>query len=149
MVYDLWQIDLADLAKFSRFNNGSRYLLTCIDVFSKHAWVEPIVNKKAPTVLEAFKKIIESGRKPIRIQADQGSEFLNKDFKTYLNSEGIFFYYVNSELKASVVERFNRTIKEKIFKYFTLSNTSSILTYYSLLLMHITRLTIELLRWHL
>jgi hypothetical protein len=51
---DLWQIDLADLQKISKFNDNNRYLVTCIDVFSKFAWVVPIKNKKSDTVLEAF-----------------------------------------------------------------------------------------------
>jgi hypothetical protein len=64
-----------------------------------------------------------SGRKPNFLQSDQGTEFLNSKFKEYLSEIDVGFYYVNSELKASVIERFNRTIKEKIYKYFTLKNT--------------------------
>jgi hypothetical protein len=121
---DLWQIDLADLQKISKFNDNNRYLVTCIDVFSKFAWVVPIKNKKSDTVLEAFKFIVNSsGRKPTFLQSDQGTEFLNSKFKEYLSEIDVGFYYVNSELKASVIERFNRTIKEKIYKYFTLKNT--------------------------
>lgn len=121
---DLWQIDLADLQKISKYNDNNRYLVTCIDVFSKFAWVVPIKNKKSDTVLEAFKFIINSsGRKPNFLQSDQGTEFLNSKFKEYLSEIDVGFYYVNSELKASVIERFNRTIKEKIYKYFTLKNT--------------------------
>ena len=121
---DLWQIDLADLQKISKFNDYNRYLVTCIDVFSKFAWVVPIKNKKSDTVLEAFKFIVNSsGRKPNFLQSDQGTEFLNSKFKEYLSEIDVGFYYVNSELKASVIERFNRTIKEKIYKYFTLKNT--------------------------
>jgi transposase InsO family protein len=121
---DLWQIDLADMQNISKYNDNFRYLVTCIDVFSKFAWVIPIKNKQAKSVLEAFKIIIEnSSRKPNNLQSDQGTEFLNKEFKEYLEEIGVGHYYVNSELKASVVERFNRTIKEKIYRYFTYKNT--------------------------
>ena len=72
---DLWQIDLADLQKISKYNDNNRYLVTCIDVFSKFAWVVPIKNKKSDTVLEAFKFIINSsGRKSNFLQSDQGTE---------------------------------------------------------------------------
>ena len=125
---DLWQIDLADVQNISRFN---RYLLTCIDVFSKYAWVIPLKNKKADTVLEAFKQIIlSSERKPNKVQFDKGTEFVNSKFKNYFWENEIQFYSVNSELKASVVERFNRTIKEKMYRYFTLKNT---LSYFNIL----------------
>jgi transposase InsO family protein len=117
---DLWQIDLADMQNISKYNDNFRYLVTCIDVFSKFAWVIPIKNKQAKSVLEAFKIIIEnSSRKPNNLQSDQGTEFLNKEFKEYLEEIDVGHYYVNSELKACVVERFSRTIKEKIYRYFT------------------------------
>ena len=87
-------------------------------------------NQKSETVLEAFKSIIASSkRKPNFLQSDQGTEFLNSQFKEYLSEIDFGFYYVNSELKASVIERFNRTIKEKIYKYFTLKNTKRFLSH--------------------
>ena len=122
---DLWQIDLADLQIISKSNDNHRYLLTCIDVFSKYAFVVPVKNKTSEVVLNAFKNIISSsGRKPNNVQSDQGTEFVNLQFKKYLNEIDTGFYQVNSELKASVVERFNRTIKEKIYRYLTLKNTN-------------------------
>ena len=73
---DLWQIDLADMQSLAKYNANYKYLVTCIDVFSKFGWVIPIKNKKADTVLTAFKIIIEkSKRKPNDLQSDQGTEF--------------------------------------------------------------------------
>ena len=57
----LWQLDLVDLQKFSKFNKGFKYLLTCIDVFSKHAWVRPLKTKEGNSVLNAFKRNIKRG----------------------------------------------------------------------------------------
>ena len=59
-----WQIDLADMQKF---NDGYRYLLVCIDVFSKYAWVVPLKNKTGPSLVNAFKVILSSVRKPEKI----------------------------------------------------------------------------------
>ena len=115
----LWQIDLVDMKKYSRLNKGIKYLFTCIDVFSKYAWVVPMKSKDGKSCLLAFKKILESGRKPEKIQSDAGKEFLNKSFKELLNKQDISLYTVASELKASVVERFNRTFKEKMWRNFT------------------------------
>ncbi len=64
-----------------------------------------------------------SGRKSDFLQSDQGTKFLKSKFKEYLSEIDFGYYYVNSKLKATVIERFNRTIKEKIYKYFTLKNT--------------------------
>ena len=76
----LWQLDLVDLQKFSKLNKGFKYLLTCIDVFSKHAWVRPLKTKEGNSVLNAFKEILKEGRVPQKIQTDEGKEFLNKMF---------------------------------------------------------------------
>ena len=107
------------MQKFAKINKGYKYLLTCIDVFSKYAWVIPIKSKGGNSVFMAFREILEDGRKPEKIQSDEGKEFINSYFKNFLNKENITFYIVNSELKASVVERFNRTLKEKMWRNFT------------------------------
>ena len=116
---DTWQIDLIDMRVFKKENNNISYILTIIDVFSKYAWGRMIENKQADTVMIAFKSVIEkSKRQPKKIHADDGNEFKG-EFKKYLNSKNIKLYLTYSGLKASIVERFKRTIKEKIWRYFT------------------------------
>jgi hypothetical protein len=119
---DIWQIDLVDVAKIAKDNDNFKFLLVCIDSFSKYAWVVPLINKKGKSVLDAL-EIILKNRQPIKIQADQGKEFFNKDCEKFLNKLNIKLYYLNSEMKASIVERFNRTLKEKLWRYFTFKNT--------------------------
>jgi len=120
---DLFQIDLVDLSSLASFNNGMRYLLTCIDVFSKRAWAVPVRRKSARDVAEAFEKILTE-EKCNMVQSDKGTEFLNLTFQSMLNRHNIKFYTSeNEDLKAAVVERFNRTLKEKMFRYFTYKNT--------------------------
>ena len=70
-----WQMDLADMQSMQKFNNGYRYLLICIDVFSKYAWVVPLKNKTGPLLVEAFKIILANGRKPEKIMMDQAQSF--------------------------------------------------------------------------
>ena len=122
-IEDLYQIDLADVSSLSTFNGGMRYLLTCIDVFSKRAWAVPVRTKSARDVADAFEKIL-SERKCNMVQSDKGTEFLNSTFQSMLQRHGIHFYTSeNEDLKASVVERFNRTLKTKMYRYFTHVNT--------------------------
>lgn len=120
-----WQADLADMQGLSRFNAGIRYLLTVIDVFSKFAWVIPTKDKSAKAMLDAFKRLfVESApRKPERIQTDKGKEFLNHEVKTYLHDQGVELFQTNSDTKAAVVERFNRTLKTRIFTRFSAKGT--------------------------
>ena len=125
-----FQADLVDVQNLSRFNKGYKYLLTCVDIFSKHAWVVPLKTKQGQELVKAFQTILSSGRKPNKLQTDQGTEFLNRVFQKFLRENNIDFFTVNSGLKASVVERFNRTFKNKMYKYFTAKNT---LTYIDVL----------------
>ena len=115
-----WQADLVDLAKLSSYNKGFKYLLTCIDVLSRYAWVVPLKDKTGKTLKDAFQVIFKSGRRPIRLQTDKGTEFTNRVFQKFLKEHDVhFFTTYNEETKASIVERFNRTLKTKMWKYFT------------------------------
>ena len=125
-----FQADLVDVQNLSRYNKGYKYLLTCIDIFSKYTWVVPLKTKQGQELVKAFQTILSSGRKPNKLQTDQGTEFLNRVFQKFLRENNIDFFTVNSGLKASVVERFNRTFKNKMYKYFTAKNT---LTYIDVL----------------
>lgn len=120
-----WQADLADLQKYSKDNNNYRYLLCVIDVFSKYAWVIPIKNKTGQILIEAFESILKkSNRIPKSLQTDKGSEFKNKYFQKFLKEKNIHFFTTeNPETKASIVERFQRTLKAKMWKYFTHKKT--------------------------
>ena len=120
---DEWQMDLADVQSLKQHNDGYRYLLVCIDIFSKYAWIVPIKSKSGPALVEAFKVILSSGRKPQKIMTDQGTEFYNKTFQTLLNNEGIQLFNTFNETKASVVERVIRTFKSKMWRYFTAKKT--------------------------
>ena len=120
---ELWQMDLADMQTMAAENDGYRYLLVCIDVFSKYLWVIPLKAKTGPALVTAFKKILESGRKPEKIQTDQGIEFFNKHFKELMKKEEIHLYNTYNETKASVVERVIRTLKTRMWRYFTAKKT--------------------------
>ncbi|XP_066573823.1 uncharacterized protein LOC136763608 [Amia ocellicauda] len=110
-----WQADLVEMGQFSKFNNGMKYILTCIDVLSKYACAVPLKNKMGQQVCAAFKRIFTQGCVPKKLQTDQGKEFLNHGFQSLLKQYQIVHFLTNSKVKASVVERFNRTIKLKMW----------------------------------
>ena len=105
-------------------NKGYRYILTCIDIFSKFAWVIPTKDKTGLSMIHAFRKNFKTRRKPKKLQTDKGTEYTNNIFQKFLKRENVHFYTSeNDEIKASIVERFNRTLKNKMYKYFTASKT--------------------------
>ena len=116
----IWAADLVEMQAFSKFNCGVRYLLTVFDVFSKYGWMLPLKDKTGKSVADALKEIFKiSKRKPEKLWADKGREFFNKHVKEF----GVELYSTENKKKSSVVERWNRTMKEKMFKYFTTNNT--------------------------
>ena len=120
---DQWQADLVEMQDKSKENKGYRYILTCIDVFSKYAWALPLKSKTGEAVTKAFKQMIKKGRKPLYLQTDNGAEFYNNKVQRFLKTNGIYHFSTYNETKASVVERFNRTLKSKMYRYFTAKNT--------------------------
>lgn len=117
-----WQADLVEMQHFARVNKGYRYLLTVIDIFSRYAWAVPIKDKTAATLVRAFKTLFKqsNGRVPRLLQTDQGLEFENRQVRNYLTREhGIEQFSIKSPHKAAMVERFNRTLKNRMWRAFT------------------------------
>jgi hypothetical protein len=116
-----WQCDLCDFRELRSQNPGVLYALTCIDIFSKFAWVELCANKTSDEVANKFELILKRSPKiPHRVQTDMGKEFLGSSFQKLMQKYGIkFFTAPNPDTKACVVERFNRTLKQKVFRIFT------------------------------
>ena len=115
----IWGADLVDLQAFAKDNDGYRYLLCVIDIFSKYGWIVPLKDKSGKSVTDAFEKIFRQGRTPLKLWVDKGKEFYNKDVKAL----GVELYSTENEEKSSVIERWNRTMKERMFKYFTANST--------------------------
>jgi transposase InsO family protein len=124
-----WQSDLCDMQALEKKNRGYNYILTVIDVLSKYAWAEPIKKKKPENLVEAFRKILkESDRKPSRLFTDRGTEFLGRPFREFLEEQGIHqLYSHNDTVKASVAERYNRTLKTRLWKFFSYANSKKYL----------------------
>lgn len=120
-----WAADLIEVINIAKYNKGYRYLLTVVDVFSKYALVEPVKSKTGQAVKEAFEEISKQGRTPVNLQTDDGKEFYNKTFQGLMSRKGIRHFSTSGDTKASVVERFNRTLKQRLYRYFTVKNTLS------------------------
>ncbi|XP_074596488.1 uncharacterized protein LOC141851639 [Brevipalpus obovatus] len=120
-----WQADLVDMQEFKAKNNGNGYILTIVDLFSKYAWAIPIKNKGSKPVAAAFHKLFKTGgRIPNKLQTDRGTEFLNREVQSVFDEFDVHhFTAINPKTKCSAVERFNRTLKSKMFKFFTARGT--------------------------
>ena len=102
---------------YSTDNDDVRYLLAVIDIFSKYGWLVPLKDKSDKSVAAAFRKILTE-RKPKLVWVDKGLGIYNKDVKQLVD-----IYSTENEEKSAVVERWNRTMKEHMFKYFSANST--------------------------
>lgn len=120
---DIWEADLLVMSQYSKQNQGFKYILNVIDCFSKYAWGVALKTKTGKEVSEAFESILKSngGRKPRLLHVDQGKEFVNATFKKVLKKYDIEMYHTLSEVKAGMVERFNRTVNEKLKLHFEMN----------------------------
>lgn len=118
---DLWQADLVEMGAYADQNKGYRYLLTVIDTFSKFGWAVALKDKTASSVSDAMQMIFAKHKRiPKNLQTDDGKEFFNiTHFSKLMKKHNINHYSTFSVLKASIVERFNRTIKSAMWKQFS------------------------------
>jgi len=118
-----WQADLVEMREFSDFNDNYNYLLCVIDCYSKFAWCQKFKTKTGVEIKKAFEKILNNVRTPDKIQYDKCNEFYNEKVKNLFKEKDIEYFSTDSDKKASIVERFNRTLKTTMWKYFTTHET--------------------------
>lgn len=119
-----YQCDLMDTQNIKKENDMYAYVLLCIDIFSKMAYARPLKNKTSTCVIPALKSIFEEAGLCKQIQTDKGSEFLNRRVQDFLRSKNIkHFTSQNENIKCAIVERLIRTIRDKLGRYFTYSNS--------------------------
>ena len=120
---DQFQCDLIDIKRYKDHNQSFQYILTVIDVFSKYGWARALKSKEGAEVAKHL-KVILTERKCRAMQSDKGKEFYNVNVERLLKSKGItHFSTENDDIKAACVERFNRTIQNKLHRWFTKSRT--------------------------
>ena len=115
------QADLIEMIKYSKINNGFKYILAVIDTFSKFAWVRAIKSKNAKDVSSAMNDILLKILPPPKnLQTDQGKEFYNKEFNALMKIYKIKHYSVYTTIKCAIVERFIKSYKNLLYKQFSL-----------------------------
>jgi hypothetical protein len=114
---ELFQADVVFFTDMENQNSGFKYLFTCIDCFSKMAWVYPLKKNDCDSIMTSFKDILNvCGQKPERLNSDRGSELICKKFAIFLKNEKIHHYLSYSLRKCPIIERFNLTIQTLLYK---------------------------------
>ena len=112
--------NFADLQVISTFSKEFRFLLCATDIYSKYAWVIPLLDKKRYYDYHCFLNILdESVHKPNKICIDNGKEFYNTSMKSLLGKNDIEMFSTHNDGKPVVADRFIKTLKNKIYKHMT------------------------------
>ena len=121
---DVLAIDLAEMASFSKDNRSFKYIFCAIDTFSKKGYAVPLLDKTAKRCLEALKKVLsQSDYRVYNICVDNGSEF-KASFEKFCNKKSIKLYRVQGHQKNAIAERFIRTLKEKLWRFFRMKGVT-------------------------
>ena len=115
---------MASFIAYADENDGYKYLLVVIDIFSRYEWVQPLKDKCSNEVVKAFNKILTEGRKPKCLCTDAGQEFTNNSFQEYLKTKNIIYFTTHSEKQANYVEHFIKTLKSKLYRYMVEKNSA-------------------------
>ena len=122
-INEIHSTDLVDMTQYSKINKGYKYIFTNIDVFSKIAYTYPIKSKKIQDIKPCFEKIFKNN-KPKFIWSDKEPAFFSKEMQQFFKDNNVKIYHTNSHLKAVVIERFNRSLRELMMKHFTKNNNT-------------------------
>lgn len=118
------QADLADMSIYAQDNNGYKFIFVLIDCFSKYLWTHPLKDKSGITCAAAIENIFNTSRRvPKNLHTDLGREFYNKNFQSVMKKYNINHYSTYTIKKAFMAERVIRTIKEQLYKLFSLNGS--------------------------
>ena len=122
--FNTYQMDIVDYRSFEYQNNRYRYILTIIDCFTRYAYAIPLKLKDAENTSKAVLEFLNQlNTVPKFIYSDAGLEFTNNLVQHIFKERGIMHFILRHAHKASIVERFNRTLKTALQMHFTASGS--------------------------
>ena len=126
----------ADTFFLKQHSKAKVKFVALINVETRKGYVYHVTDLKKKTIIEIFNQWVDAlqGKEqyPSVISTDLGSEFNSKDFYSWLEKKNIRLFYINkSDYKTSyataIVDRFIRTVKEKLERYQKLNDSKSII----------------------
>ena len=115
--------DLADMQLLKKENDNYAYFLCAVDAYNRMFYAVPVKSKRSLDMLHAMEKLFESFS-PKLLVTDRGVEFKNRECQKFLKDKNIHHFSTHSELKAMLAERAIRTIKGRLYKYFSHNSTN-------------------------
>ena len=116
-------LDLVDMGKYKNKNKGYYWILMAVKILSRYAFTIPVYRKDRKNMTKAVELLLDNfktrfGKSPDVAQFDEGKEFYNVGVRDLLKSHNVDYFSTKPDKKAAIVERFNRTLKTMMWKYF-------------------------------
>ena len=119
-----FQIDLTFFPRYKLKNDNYYVLFTAININTRFAYAYYTKTKDSKEILDVMKRFKDDCLEIDTITTDKGSEFMNSFFGDYCDEQNIeAFYCKNDSHKLGIINRFHRTLKEKLLKYMTANDT--------------------------
>ena len=123
--FETQRVDLGVFPNLSKHNHGYQYILVGVDVMSRLMFGVPLKTKSAEEIKRGFEELFKQTPKlPMRVYSDRGKEFMSSHIKEYFKEKGVEkIESFGGDTKAAVAERALRTIKGRVYRYFSEKNT--------------------------
>ena len=119
-----FQIDLTFFPRYKKQNSEIYVLFTAININSRYAYAYYSKRKDTEAVLNMMKQFKKDAIEINSITTDEGTEFKNAVFLEYCKNQEIEIYFCKSDShKLGIVNRFHRTLKDKLLKHFNANDT--------------------------
>ena len=111
------------MGKYASKNKGYQWILTAVEILSRYAFTVPVYRKDTKNMTKAVNLLLDNfktrfGKYSNVTQFDEGKEFYNVGVRDILRSHNVNYFSSHSDKKAAIVERFNRTLKTMMWRYF-------------------------------
>lgn len=123
-INDQMDSDLMDMSKWSKYNSGIKYLMICIDLFSRKAFVYALKTKTSEEVIQGFKKAFQVMGHYRNLRTDPGGEYKSLKLAKFMSENKVnHFFTYNETIKANYAERFIRSLRNLISRYLIENHT--------------------------
>lgn len=119
-----FQIDLTFFPRYKKYNKDYYVLFTAININTRYAYAYYTKTKDMDTILDIMKIFKKDAIEINNITTDEGTEFYNNKFLKFCEDNNITVFFAKGDShKLGIINRFHRTLKEKLLKYFTATDT--------------------------
>ena len=119
-----YNIDLTFMPKYKKQNNNYYVIFTAINVNSRYAYAYYAKDKSEESIIEMFNKWLKNCLIIESVTMDEGTEFTNKKIKKWFEDNDIETFFTSDSHKLAIINRFHRTLKDKLIKYFLSSDST-------------------------